>query len=76
MSMETADALWGHEAVALALAEPHYEPVTAELTAQIRRRADYLGVLRSWALAQSWPRFCTVVRVVSGEFRREVENET
>ncbi|MCC6648653.1 MAG: hypothetical protein IT374_24205 [Polyangiaceae bacterium] len=72
MTMRTAHYLWGEEAVAVALAEPDPDPVTDELLKAIKARKDPPGAFRAWALAQSWPRFCTIVRIVSGEIRREV----
>jgi hypothetical protein len=72
MSRETADTLWGAEAVDLALKEPEPDEVTPELLAKIRAHADPPGAFRAWALAQSWPRFCAIVRVVSGAIRDEV----
>ncbi len=72
MTRETAGAVWGPEAVEHALAEPNPAPVTGELAAEVRRRADPPGAFRAWALAQSWPRFCAVVRIVSGAYREEV----
>lgn len=73
MSLDAARALWGAEAVALALRDPGPDAVTAELAAEIERRADPPGAFRAWALAQPWSRFCAIVRIVSGETRREVE---
>jgi hypothetical protein len=79
MTRETADAVWGAAAVDHALKEEHPEPVTHELLAEIRRRADPPGAFRAWALAQPWPRFCTIVRVISGvmldEMMRRGEEE-
>jgi len=72
MSRETADAIWGAEAVAVALREPASDEVTAELSAEIRRRADPPGAFRAWSLAQPWPRFCAIVRIVSGAALEEV----
>lgn len=72
MSRESADLLWGAEAVDLALKEPAPDEVTTELLAQIRAHLDPPGVLRSWALAQSWPKFCAIVRIVSGAMLDEV----
>jgi hypothetical protein len=71
MTLTTAEALWGAEAVKLALEEPDPAPVTEELLTEIRARADPPGAFRAWALAQSWPRFCAIVRVVSGTIREE-----
>jgi anti-sigma factor RsiW len=72
MSRDSANALWGSEAVEFALKEPAPEEVTPELLAQIRKHLDPPGVFRSWALAQPWPRFCAIVRVVSGAMLDEV----
>lgn len=73
MSLETAHALWGPEAVALALAEAEPDEATGDLAREVVRRADPPGAFAAWALAQPWPRFCAVVRIVSGEVRRDVE---
>ncbi len=72
MTRETADAVWGPEAVDHALADPDPDTITDELAAEIQRRADPPGAFRAWALAQPWPRFCAVVRVVSGAYREEI----
>jgi hypothetical protein len=72
MTRETADAVWGSEAVDHALAEPDPDPITDELAVEIQKRADPPGAFRAWALAQPWRRFCAVVRVVSGAYREEV----
>lgn len=71
MTRWAADQLWGSEAVQKALDEPAPDPVTAELLRETRAYADNPGVLRSWALAQPWPRFCAVVRIISGTILRE-----
>jgi len=72
MSRRTAIELWGAAAVQQALAEPNPEPATIELAREVGRRADPPEAFREWSLALPWPRFCTVVRIVSGEIRREV----
>jgi hypothetical protein len=72
VTRETANAVWGSEAVERALADSDPAPVTEELAAEVRRRADPPGAFRAWALAQPWPRFCAIVRVVSGAYREEV----
>ena len=66
MSRETAEAIWGPEAVALALPEVAPDEETAQLVLEIRERA-----FRAWALAQPLPRFCAIVRVVAGVVREE-----
>ena len=66
MTLSTACAIWGDAAVARALAEPAPEPVSAELAAEVKRRADPPGAFRAWALSLPWPRFCAVVRIVAG----------
>lgn len=73
MSRWAAVELFGADAVERALADEHPEPVTAELAHEVERRADPPGALRAWALAQPWPRFCAVVRIISGDIRRETE---
>ncbi len=75
MSRETAEVLWGAEAVRHALAEPAPDEVTPQLAAEVRANADPPGGFRAWALAQPWPRFCAIVRVVSGAVREEVEGD-
>jgi hypothetical protein len=72
MSRANADGLWGAEAVDLALAEPNADEVSPELLAQIRAHLEPLGAFRAWVLAQPWPRFCAIVRVVSGALIDEV----
>ena len=72
MTREIAAAVWGDEVVALALADPNPDPITDDLATEIQRRADPPGAFRAWALAQPWPRFCAVVRIVSGAYREEV----
>ncbi len=73
MTRETADTLWGPDAVAHALSDGHPDPVTDELAQEIERRAGKLppGAFRAWTLTQPWPRFCAIVRIVSGEALRE-----
>lgn len=73
MTRETADTLWGAEAVEHALRHADSEPITDELAEEIGRRAKVLppGAFRAWALTQPWPRFCAIVRIVSGEALRE-----
>lgn len=66
MTIDTARTLWGHEAVARALAERDHDPITRELAEEVKRRADPPGAFRAWALAQSFPRFCAIVRIVAG----------
>ena len=75
MTRETADALWGHDAVEHALREPAPEPLTRDLTQELQRRSEALppGAFRAWALTQPWPRFCTIVAVVAGVVREEIE---
>ena len=73
MTRETADEFWGAEAVELALADTAPDPVTQDLARDIVERVKTLppGAFRAWALAQPWPKFCAIVRIVSGEARRE-----
>ncbi len=73
MSRWAADALWGPEAVALALEEPYPDPVTLELAREVSARADPPGAFRAWALTLPWPRFCAVVRLVAGVTGKELE---
>ena len=73
MTRETADTLWGPDAVEHALSDEHPDPVTDELAREIERRAAKLppGAFRAWTLTQPWPRFCAIVRIVSGQALRE-----
>jgi hypothetical protein len=72
MSRNTADTIWGPEAVELALKEPNPDEMTATLVDEIVARIDPPGSFRAWSLAQPWPRFCAIVRVVSGALIDEV----
>jgi hypothetical protein len=72
VTRETANEVWGPDAVARALAEPTPDPITDELVRAIKGRTDPPGAFREWALAQPWPRFCAIVRIVSGAVREEV----
>lgn len=73
MTLETARELWGADAVDRALRDEAPEPLTAELTDEIQRHAQHSpGAFRAWALAQPWPRFCAIVRIVSGAAREEL----
>lgn len=77
MTRETADALWGPDAVEHALKYEEPDAITDELASEIERRAGKLpaGAFRAWTLTQPWPRFCAIVRIVSGEaFREELED--
>lgn len=76
MTLATAHALWGREAVSRALAEPGHDPATAELAREVKARADPPGAFRAWALAQPWPKFCAIVRIVAGIEREKVEGST
>jgi hypothetical protein len=76
VSLSAAEGLWGPDAVRAALAEPGPDPATPELIDEARAYVDNPGALRSWALAQPWPRFCAIVRVISGTILSETfENE-
>jgi len=70
--MDTATELWGRAAVRKALAEAEHEPITEALTREVARRADPPGAFRAWSLAQPWPRFCAVVRLVAGVAQAEL----
>ena len=76
MTRETTDALWGADAVDHALRDPDPEPLTRDLTQELQRRARTLptGAFRAWTLMQPWPRFCTIVAIVSGAVRQELEH--
>jgi hypothetical protein len=76
VTREAADGLWGAEAVERALADPDPEPITRELVHQCRERTALPpGAFRAWTLTQPWPRFCAIVRIVSGVAREEMLDE-
>ncbi len=78
MSLETAHAIWGAEAVAAALAEPNPAPLDAAELAAWMSRARTLGVgaLRAWSGGLPWPSFCRLVRAVSGREFQELLEES
>lgn len=43
--------------------------MTQELAREVSRRAKSLppGAFRAWSLTQPWPKFCAIVRIVSGQ---------
>jgi len=67
-----AEALWGRDAVARALAHPEPVQVTARLLAEIRGRLASDQELAEWGRALDAPTFAAVVRVVAGEARRDL----
>lgn len=72
MTMETVETMFGADAVKLALDEPDYPDIDDALIAKldaVKAKAGP-GYLRSWALAQPWPVFCAIVRILSGEHAR------
>jgi anti-sigma factor RsiW len=73
MTREDALELWGADAVERALAEPAPEPISRELIRECRARTQLPpGAFRAWTLTLPWPRFCAVVRIVSGVAREEM----
>lgn len=76
MSLTTARALWGSDVVRRALAEPMPDPPSRALANEVAQRADPARVspheFATWALALPWPRFCAVVRIVSGVTRSDL----
>jgi hypothetical protein len=70
-----AVGLWGSEAVQSALDEPHPEPPNIELYQEVGARATDARTFARWALAQPWPRFCAVVRIVTGDTTHDLMNE-
>lgn len=70
-----ADELFGADAVDRALAEPDPEQATRELAQEIKRHASPPGAFRAWALAQPWPRFAAIVRVITGVTREALLDE-
>lgn len=78
MSRAAAEALWGADVVRRALDEASPEPASAPLARLVEAKADELRddvALAQWALALPWPRFCAVVRIVTGETRKELLGE-
>jgi len=77
VTREDAYEFWGAEAVEHALLEENPEPITRDLTQEIMRQGDTLApaAFRAWALAQPWPKFCTIIRIVSGVVREEFEQK-
>lgn len=71
LTIEAVENLFGPEPVKNALAEPNPADIDQELLDQIQasdeRGDDYLY---EWASGQSWPVFCAIVRVLSGQHRR------
>ncbi len=74
MTRESAETLWGAEAVELARAAP-LTAVDHEFVVSIERAAakyDDAG-FAAWATRLPWPQFCAVVRLVTGETHRWLE---
>lgn len=74
MSRCAAVSLWGSEAVAEALAYPWPDPATVDLACEVGARADPPGAFRAWSLTQPWPRYCAIVRLVTGNTQEELWN--
>ncbi|MFO0737730.1 MAG: hypothetical protein U0270_17690 [Labilithrix sp.] len=74
MTRETADALWGAGAVDHALRYETPEKITTELNDEVSRRNAELppGAFRAWTLTQPWPRFCSIVWIISGALRERL----
>jgi len=74
MTRETAYAYWGRDAVEHALRYEEPEPITTELTRIIKEQSKALApsAFREWALTEPWPRFCTIVWIVSGALRERI----
>ena len=77
MTREDAYEFWGADAVEHALREENPDPVTAELATEIKQQTQALapGAFRAWALAQPWPKFCAIIRIVSGVVREDLEEK-
>jgi hypothetical protein len=78
MTRETADEFWGGEVVDLALRDERPDPITRELAQEIGRRFEKLppGAFRAWTLTQPWPKFCAIVRIISGQALQDELDET
>jgi hypothetical protein len=74
MTRNAADDLWGPEAVDHALQYERPERITKELTLEVEQRSQRLppGAFRAWTLTQPWPRFCSIVWIVSGALRERL----
>lgn len=74
MTRETADDLWGADAVDHALRYETPERITTALNDEIRRQTEALppADFRAWALAQPWPKFCSIVWIISGALRERL----
>lgn len=68
-----AESLWGAEAVAEALVHPAPALLDAALRAEIRRRLTNDAELASWGRTLDAATFAALVRLVSGETRRELQ---
>ena len=73
-TMEAAEGLWDRELVTRALAYARPDPLTSDLVDLVRARlADLTDrEFSAWASALPWPRFCTVVHVVTGVSQAEL----
>jgi hypothetical protein len=71
---EDADDLWGRDVVERAFAEPNPTPYSERYDLFVHDRIAELpyAAFRLWALSQSWPDFCLVVRIVCGTARDEL----
>lgn len=71
MTRETAYAYWGRDAVEHALGYESPAPITPALAREVEERGVTLAPsdFRAWALGEPWPRFCTIVWIVSGAMR-------
>jgi hypothetical protein len=67
VTLGSAVALWGSEVVRRALDEPIVEAASPELAREVSARATDAPALARWALTQRWPRFCAIVRIVTGD---------
>jgi len=70
MTIQKAEAyeLWGQDVVERALAEPSPAPYSERYELFVHDRGAELppAAFRLWALSQSWPEFCLIVRIVCG----------
>lgn len=75
MKSSTAEALWGQEVVLHALREPESEPLTKCLVREVAEQARVLNdsSFAHWGLSLPWPRFCAVVRLLTGHAWSEVQ---
>jgi hypothetical protein len=75
VTLGSAVGLWGTAVVRRALDDANPESPGPELAREVSARATDATSLARWALEQPWPRFCAVVRIVTGDAAHDLMNE-